>query len=259
MSARAAILQPTYTGYVSTTQDALILFEACLNNHLKCAPRQLCSQERNSLICSSCVFIYNEGASGIQHWTDGITWSPSCKLGDFLVYQELDKPFPPKERKANKKISRQPAQPGEPYPRPNSTGKFYYPTPTPSGTERQFIGSLTNSYGFKPNGLMKKAINVTVQGAIYCLVSYYNLDNVKNGLLEQPSQAHTLSDIRPRPELTSKQSFRTPYDDAWNAYQGMYGGSLASYHSHSAYSQHHLQPVLAAYPLGPTIGANFMS
>ena len=270
MSARAAILQPIYTGHVSTTKDALILFEACLNGHLKCVTRRPRGQERNSLIHSGCVFIYDKGSSGIQRWTDGVTWSPSRILGDFLVYRELDKPLPPRERKANKKISRQPARPGKPYPRPNSAGEFYSPTPTPSGTERQFIGSLTDSYGFKPNGLVKKTISVTVQGATYHLVSYYNLDDVKNGLLGQPSQAHTLSGIRPRPELTSKQSFRTPYmeetvDDAWNAYQGMCSGSLAeqnsnSYHPHSAYPQHDFQPgVSTGYSPGPTIGASSMS
>jgi hypothetical protein len=88
MSTGAAVLQPTYTGHVSTTNDALILFEACLSGHLNHVPRRPHDRERNSLIRSGCVFIYEENASGIKRWTDGVTWSPSRILGNFLVYRE---------------------------------------------------------------------------------------------------------------------------------------------------------------------------
>jgi hypothetical protein len=81
-----------------------------------------------------------------------------------------------KAKWANKKTSRQPARPGEPYPRPDSTGEFCSPTtphstgstntPTPSDAERQLIGSLTDSYGFKLNGLVKKTMSATVRGVI---------------------------------------------------------------------------------------------
>ena len=289
MSTGAAILQPTYTGHVSTTHDALILFEACLIGHLNHVPRRPHDRERNSLIRSGCVFIYEENASGIKRWTDGVTWSPSRILGNFLVYRELDKPFPPGEKKrAKKKTARQPARPGEPYPRPDSSADSYSPTAphpagfantqTPNDAERQLIGSLIDSYGFKPNGLVKKTMSVTVQGVTHHLVSYYNMDDVKNGLLEQPSQDHALSSIRPRPELTSKQSFRAPLEDmdetvdgVRDGHQGIYSGyrSLGqqqnyysnsnSYHPHSAYPQHSPQSsVSAGYPPGPAMSGNFM-
>jgi Gti1/Pac2 family transcription factor len=288
MSTGAAILQPTYTGHVSTTNDALILFEACLSGHLNHVPRRPHDRERNSLIRSGCVFIYEENASGIKRWTDGVTWSPSRILGNFLVYRELDKPFPPGEKKrANKKNSRRPARPGEPYARPDSTGESYSPTtpqstsftntPTPSDAERQLIGSLIDSYGFKPNGLVKKTMSVTVQGVTHHLVSYYNMDDVKNGLLEPPSQAPALSGIRPRLELTSKQSFRAPLeemddtmDGAREGHQGIYGAyrplgqqnyysNSNSYHPHTAYPQHGGQPgAPAGYPVGPPMGGNFI-
>jgi hypothetical protein len=99
MSTGAAALQPTFQGHVATTNDALILFEACLTGHLTHVPRRPHDRERNQLIRSGCVFIYEENASGIKRWTDGVTWSPSRILGNFLVYRELDKPFPPGEKK----------------------------------------------------------------------------------------------------------------------------------------------------------------
>jgi hypothetical protein len=92
-------VQPTYTGYVATTNDARILFEACLSGRLYHVRRRPHERERNSLICSGYVFIYEENISGSSDGTDGVTWSPSRLLGNFLVYRELDKPFEPGEKK----------------------------------------------------------------------------------------------------------------------------------------------------------------
>jgi hypothetical protein len=79
---------------------------------------------------------------------------------------------------------------------------------------------------------VKKTISVTVQGVAHHLVSYYNMDDVKRGLLEPPSQSTTLSGIRPRPELTSGQGSRAPVegvgenlDGVREGYQGVYGGN----------------------------------
>lgn len=222
MSSGGAALQPTFTGHVATTQDALILFEACLQGHLSHVPRRPHDRERASLIRSGSVFIYEENASGIKRWTDGVTWSPSRILGNFLVYRELDKPFPPGEKKrAMKKGTRRPSRPGEPYARNERPAESYSPTqPAFNGDrqsseiERQLIGSLIDSYGFKVDGLVKKTMSVTVQGVTHHLVSYYNVNDVLSNQLRTPSQTENLTYIRPRPELTQKQSFRSPLEDA---------------------------------------------
>lgn len=224
-----AVLEPTFTGYVASTHDALILFEACLTGVLHHVPRRPHDRERAQLVRSGSVFIYEENASGIKRWTDGVTWSPSRILGNFLVYRELDKPFPPGEKKrAMKKGTRRPPQParaGEPYPRPQteSNGQTYSPSAssaTPYGErtaqselERALVGSLVDSYGFKDSGLVKKTMSVTVQGVTHHLVSYYSVEDVMRGVLSPPSMVETLKYIRPRPELTTKQSFRAPIDD----------------------------------------------
>jgi hypothetical protein len=272
-------LQPTFTGYVASTKDALILFEACLIGHLNHIPRRPNERERNSLIHSGCVFIYVENASGIKRWTDGVTWSPSRILGNFLVYRELDRPFPPGEKKkVIKKQERRAARPGEPYPRPDGTGSYSPATSQPTSfsnapasadAERQLIGSLTSSYGFKFNGLVKKTISVKVLSATHHLISYYNMDNVKMGLLQRPSHVLTLSAISPRQELTSNQSFRVPVeeveeaDGAGEGHQGIYGGyrpmdqqgccrTSNSYYPYAAYPQHgQQQGASAGYAVGP--------
>ena len=240
MTTGSAALQPTFTGHVATTNDALILFEACLTGQLSHVPRRPHDRERSMLIRSGCVFIYEENASGIKRWTDGVTWSPSRILGNFLVYRELDKPFPPGEKKrAMKKNGRvRPARPGEPYPRPDANGHHTYspttpasnsfaPDRTPNDMERSLIGSLVDSYGFKSDGLVKKTMSVTVQGVTHHLVSYYSVSDVVSGQLRTPSQTDSLHYVRPRPELTSKQSFRSPLEDS-DDIDGMRDHSLAT-------------------------------
>jgi hypothetical protein len=283
----AAVLEPTYTGYVATTQDALILFEACLTGVLHHVPRRPHDRERSHLVRSGSIFIYEENSSGIKRWTDGVTWSPSRILGNFLVYRELDKPFPPGEKKrAMKKGTRRPvppARPGEPYPRPESNGQTYSPTtPTAppfgdrsqqSEVERALVGSLVDSYGFKDSGLVKKTMSVTVSGVTHHLVSYYSVEDVIKGVLSSPTMTDQLRFVRPRAELTSKQSFRAPIDDVDTGLENpndpsqLYGyrhtlvappgygmpSAHPDYYMHSAqYASHPSQPSsLSAYPSGP--------
>ncbi|KAL4780569.1 Gti1/Pac2 family-domain-containing protein [Aspergillus varians] len=223
----STVLEPTFTGYVATTQDALILFEACLTGVLHHVPRRPHDRERSHLVRSGSVFIYEENSSGIKRWTDGVTWSPSRILGNFLVYRELEKPFPPGEKKrAMKKTTRRPlppGRPGEPYPHPRQESNgSYSPSPTggsfgerphQSDVERALVGSLVDSYGFKDMGLVKKTMSVTVSGVTHHLVSYYSVEDVMRSHLAPPSAVDSLKFIRPRTELTQKQSFRAPIDE----------------------------------------------
>jgi hypothetical protein len=93
------VAKPTFTGFVQNSMDGLILFEACLSGKLDHVPRRPHDRESSQLIKSGNIFIYQENESGIKRWTDGVTWSPSRILGNFLIYRELDKPFPPGEKK----------------------------------------------------------------------------------------------------------------------------------------------------------------
>ncbi|KAL2828238.1 Gti1/Pac2 family-domain-containing protein [Aspergillus cavernicola] len=227
VNSTSTVLEPTYVGYVQTTKDALLLFEACLAGVLHHVPRRPHDRERSHLVRSGSVFIYEENSSGIKRWTDGVPWSPSRILGNFLVYRELEKPFPPGEKKrAMKKTPRRPGppgRPGEPYPRHESNGS-YSPAPVPTNSgfgerphqtdlERALVGSLVDSYGFKESGLVKKTMSVTVSGVTHHLVSYYSVEDVARGDLLPPSTVETLKYLRPRHELTHKQSFRAPIDE----------------------------------------------
>ncbi|KAJ1901397.1 Gluconate transport-inducing protein [Kickxella alabastrina] len=82
------MLAPTYTGFVDTSEDALLIFEACRLGILKCRNRRLAESERKH-IKSGWIFIWDETESHIKRWTDGKRWSPSRVNGCFLIYTEL--------------------------------------------------------------------------------------------------------------------------------------------------------------------------
>ncbi|MCJ1400407.1 hypothetical protein MMC11_003612 [Xylographa trunciseda] len=217
-------LNPTWNGHVASTRDALVLFESCLKGDLRHVPRRPHDRERSQLIKSGSVFIYEENASGIKRWTDGVPWSPSRILGNFLVYRELLKPFPPGEKKRATKRNKRATKPGEPYPRADTETAVPSSPTTPGArsengsaegkeAERALIGSLIDSYGFKPDGLVKKTMSVNVHGVHHHLVSYYKIDDVIGGKLMTVAQDQMINMIDPRSELTLRQNFRSPLDD----------------------------------------------
>ncbi|RTE70379.1 hypothetical protein BHE90_015227 [Fusarium euwallaceae] len=192
-------LASTFDGYIRTTYDALIVFEACLSGQLRRAPRRPKDDERQELIQSGKVFIYKEQSS-FKRWTDGVTWSPSRILDNFLVYRELNRSLGTgSKRKTIKKGKRM------------GTGAISKPqSPLNTNNEdRQLIGSLVDSYDFKQDGLVKKTIKIIFQEEAYHLVCYYKCDDIKTGLHITPSQHPMLQSIIPRNELMV-QAFKTP-------------------------------------------------
>ncbi|PFH59333.1 hypothetical protein XA68_12510 [Ophiocordyceps unilateralis] len=210
-------LNPTWQGHIASTLDALMLFESSLGGLLNHVPRRPHDRERQDLIKSGSVFIYEEHASGIKRWTDGVSWSPSRILGNFLIYRELEKPFPPGEKKRalkKKKTSAGGISKSDGASRPG-VASFAAAAGMEVGrdTERSLIGSLIDSYPFKSEGLVKKTISITYRGVPHHLVSYYSVDDVMSGRLLTPSKDPRLRDIVPRIELMTSQNFRAPVDE----------------------------------------------
>ncbi|KAM0281311.1 hypothetical protein ACHAQH_003579 [Verticillium albo-atrum] len=233
MSAANVPLEATWQGHVASTLDAVVLFEACLSGNLRHVPRRPHDRERQDLIQSGRVFIYEEHASGIKRWTDGVTWSPSRILGNYLIYRELERPFPPGEKKrAAKKSKKQPnggVSKNEACLRQNtgvngasggsnaanlSSAAVMDPSEAARNPERALIGSLVDSYPFKEGGLVKKTISVQFRSVPHHLVSYYTVQDVMSGALATPtSHSGFLRNIVPRPELILNQNFRAPIDE----------------------------------------------
>ncbi|KAF6802098.1 camp independent regulatory protein [Colletotrichum sojae] len=271
-------LNPTFIGHVASTLDALVLFEACLSSALQHVPRRPHDRERQDLIKSGNVFIYEEHSSGIKRWTDGVAWSPSRILGNFLIYRELDRPFPPGEKKRAMKRTKKttgvtkPSDVGSRQPTMNGTAPAMGMGDTSSSNkdaERALIGSLVDSYPFKENGLVKKTISVTYQGVPHHLVSYYNVEDVTEGRLMTPSKDTRLSTIIPRGELIMSQNFRAPIDevemdDQRGAHTGMFthgypvGGHPALSRTMSVPSLNHPIGGMGGPPFGQSYMAPYM-
>lgn len=281
-------LIPTWEGFVSSTGDALILFEAALRGDLPRTVRRPHDRERAGLIKSGSVFIYEENASGIKRWTDGLPWSPSRILGNYLIYRELDKPFPPGEKKRATKKSKRNST-AEPYPtsrhpslaEPVTESPIdspYLPlqpsmsntiSPLSAGTRRSsggegidgvlhkhLVGSLTDSYQFKEQGLIKKTMSVKFsETVVYHLVSYYKMEDcVGNKLLRVPTDPKLRAlDLTPRRELFTCQTWRAPIDEGQRIEEGLFPGNIAStYHaSHQNWTVPGLHHVISNPPILP--------
>jgi len=261
------VLKPTWEGFVSSTGDALILFEAVLSGALERTVRRPHDRERAQLIKSGSIFIYEENGSGIKRWTDGLPWSPSRILGNYLIYRELDKPFPPGEKKrATKKSKRNSA--AEPYPTSRHPSLAEPMTESPiespytplqpsmsntmsplsvdprrsSGGEgidgtlhKHLVGSLTDSYQFKERGLIKKTMSIKFsETVVYHLVSYYKMEDcVGDTLLRVPTDPKIRAmELDVRPALYTSQNWRAPIDEGQRIEEGLFPGNIAStYHA----------------------------
>lgn len=229
---------PTFTRlWVGDTICGCKIFETVLNNSRRPVERRPTDTERAEIIKSGNVFVYKEKDNGIKRWTDGLHWSPSRISGNFLVYRELPGPFPPGHKK--KALKRTPneeednalalqqshdgsfdamsvAEGDSSAPQsPQLMRRLSRQEPPMSdkrAAERSLYGSLTKSYEFKEGGLMKKTMSVLVDGQPYHLVAYYDPLEVRSGDLKDSSGNDELANVRPRPELLYKQSWRAPLD-----------------------------------------------
>lgn len=81
-------IAPPFIGFIETTYDALLMFEAARRGAIPRITRRLNDPEK-PMIHSGAVFLFDEHESGIKRWTDSIVWSPSRILGNFLVSPSL--------------------------------------------------------------------------------------------------------------------------------------------------------------------------
>ncbi|KAJ3301498.1 hypothetical protein HDV03_000713 [Kappamyces sp. JEL0829] len=75
----------TFHGQVSTTRDAVLLFEAVLLGLLPLATTR--TKTRQDVKSGEC-FVFKE-ARGMKRWTDPLDWTPSKSQGEFFIYNEL--------------------------------------------------------------------------------------------------------------------------------------------------------------------------
>lgn len=66
-------MTPTYEGgIIFNTWDAYVIFINCIEGRLNHVARRPADKEREASIVSGNIFCYEENASGIKRWTDGV-------------------------------------------------------------------------------------------------------------------------------------------------------------------------------------------
>lgn len=206
--------EPPWSGWIETTGDALLILEAARRGLIPRVTRRLVDSERK-MITSGSVFVFDEDESGIKRWTDGFFWSPSRILGNFLLYRETDKkgagnrgvrPDPDTSEQSQYTLEGARLE-GQTLSRPKTDSGL---VGVNKQRERTLMGSLTNSYKFKPDGLMKKTFSLTIGGVSQHLISYYRIEDVENGRLRPPSSLPELASLDISPEYLDKTHFRNP-------------------------------------------------
>ncbi|KAI8985904.1 Gti1/Pac2 family-domain-containing protein [Pilobolus umbonatus] len=192
----------TFFGYIDTTQDVLLIFEGCRRGLLPRVCRRLQEKERR-MIRSGSVFVFDEKESGIKRWTDGLVWSPSRILGNFLIYRELDKKLPGDRKLSLPSYDTRRRSIGTD--QSGLTAEI-----TVNGRERRLVGSLSDSYRFRKDGLIKKTMSIVVNGISQHLISYYHPNDIRNSRLRTPSAVPELASLEISPDLLIKQNFRIP-------------------------------------------------
>ncbi|KAI3615058.1 camp-independent regulatory protein [Moniliophthora roreri] len=194
--------EPPWCGWIETTGDALLILEAARRGLIPRVTRRLVDSERK-MITSGSVFVFDEDESGIKRWTDGFFWSPSRILGNFLLYRETDKKSSGRSRGVDvTEIGDESNSLSKP--------KDGSQAGTEKLRERNLMGSLTNNYKFKSDGLMKKTFSLTIGGVAQHLISYYRVEDVENGRLRSPSSLPELASLSISPEYLDKTHFRNP-------------------------------------------------
>lgn len=212
------LVTETFHGYIETTQDVLLIFEGCRRGLLPRICRRLQERERK-MIRSGSIFVFDERESGIKRWTDGRVWSPSRILGNFLIYRELDK-------KSNNEKKMSVSSTGSNNSNNNNVMMLNNNNSSSEASrrsfsidssisidrnkERQLVGSLSDSYRFKEDGLIKKTMSIIVNGVAQHLISYYDPNEVLQEKLRAPSSVPELASLEISPELLVKQNFRIP-------------------------------------------------
>jgi hypothetical protein len=143
--------EPPWSGWIETTGDALLILEAARRGMIPRVTRRLVDNERK-MITSGSVFVFDEDESGIKRWTDGFFWSPSRILGNFLLYRETDKRGVSHKTRSSDVAEGDKGE-SQSLSRPKNEMHLLGHERL---RERTLVGSLTNAYKFKPDGLMKK-------------------------------------------------------------------------------------------------------
>ncbi|EJT98074.1 hypothetical protein DACRYDRAFT_118847 [Dacryopinax primogenitus] len=186
-----------YSGWIDTTYDALLVYEAASRGIIPRITRRLSANER-ALIGSGTIFVYDERESGIKRWTDGYTWSPSRALNNFFLYREVLSRSPNSPTKSKASTPKDDSGPEPIDEQCCYSDEVRNSFEQDRILEKALVGSLRSSYPFKVGGLIKKTISFCVKGVVsHHIVSYYTLEDIINGRLIRVSDIPEVRRLQP--------------------------------------------------------------
>ncbi|KAG8747266.1 hypothetical protein FRC10_001882 [Ceratobasidium sp. 414] len=195
---------------LESTKDALLVIEAAERGLFPRLVRRLAEQERADLIRSGSVFVYDEFESGIRRFTDALVWSPSRIVGNYLVYREMRRHEPRPTSRAGAALPPQPAS-ARSLARPRPGSVLNESEKSRKRREQLYVGSLTNSEKFKPEGLVKRTFSLMCEGKHIHVIAYYTYDDAMNERFETPSEHKEFADLSISHELLRDPSaYRIP-------------------------------------------------
>ncbi|KAJ6553561.1 Gti1/Pac2 family-domain-containing protein [Mycena vulgaris] len=193
---------PPFYGAVETTMNALRLIHAARQGVIPRITRRLNDAERRTMIKSGAVFVFSVEESGIKRWTDGLLWSPSRIVGNFLVYREINERT--NSRGSHKKLYPTDEQSRPMTVRPKSLAQLRNALMAVAALQASEHGT------FKPNGLIKKTITVTIEGSDLHLISYYTSSDQHSGKLKRPTTRADIMNLPMDARLFRSTNFRVP-------------------------------------------------
>lgn len=201
-------LQPTYRGIIASAEDAITLVEACLSGYISCVPHHPSGEEIAQVIRSGNIFIYEENASRIKRWVDGVSWCLGRAANGCVWYRQVDITRSrlitmAKGQKAAVESKHSPAsieaRPAvlESWADIHEKNNDLFPTDSnTTGREKPVKSDYTE------NGLVKKIMSITVGSMTHRLISYYSAADVpEQGKLQRPSKDPELIGLKIRQEL----------------------------------------------------------
>ncbi|KAF7356391.1 hypothetical protein MVEN_00971700 [Mycena venus] len=202
MSSSQPTAVPPFYGAVETTLNALRLIHAARQGLIPRITRRLDDAKRRTMIKSGAVFVFSVEESGIKRWTDGLLWSPSRIVGNFLIYREINKRTNSRGSHKNLYPTDEPSR--ALYVRPSSLARLHNALTVIAGLQTSEHGT------FKPNGLIKKTITVTIEGSDFHLISYYTSADQHSGKLKRPTSRPDIMSLPMDPRLFRATNFRVP-------------------------------------------------
>ncbi|KII91801.1 hypothetical protein PLICRDRAFT_38641 [Plicaturopsis crispa FD-325 SS-3] len=186
----------SFSGHAETTLEALRLVLAARQGIVSRVTRRLNETERRA-IRSGAVFIFDPVESSIKRWTDGLIWSPSRIVGNFLVYREVN------DRANSRGCHSNYSEMGP------SAGGMGRLGPEPGRPSRSLVEG-DHQGAVKKGGLMKKTITVDLVGSSMHVIFYYTAEDITAGRLQHISAYPEIMQLDVAPGLFDLTKFRAP-------------------------------------------------